>query len=59
MQHELVAAALDISERRRETLRHMKEAIEKGDKEEVFEFAKALCGVENEQTSDRISESVN
>ena len=48
----LVDAALVICERRRQTLAHIKEAVEVGDMCEVYDLAKRLCGMEDEQACD-------
>jgi hypothetical protein len=55
----VVSIALEISERRRDTLRQMKAALEKGEHDKVIEHAKELCGIEDEQTCDRIDTSIN
>lgn len=51
-------AALEISERRRETLATMKEALERGDSQEALEYARQLCGIEDEE-SDRTHQSIH
>jgi hypothetical protein len=54
----IVDAAVEISERRRETLATMKEALERGDSEEALEYARQLCGIDDEE-SDRTNQSVH
>ena len=44
-------AALEIADKRRETLARLRAALEKGDDAEALKVARALCGVENEEES--------
>jgi hypothetical protein len=51
--HGLIAAALEISAKRAQTLRCMKSALERGDDFKALQMARELCGLENEQQSRR------
>ncbi len=44
-------AALEIADKRRETLARLRAALEKGDDTEALKVARALCGVDDEQKS--------
>lgn len=58
----LVDAALEISAKRRETLARMRDAFQRGDREEALALAEKLCGVrgvDDEQKSHRTDQSVN
>jgi hypothetical protein len=57
--HGLIAAALEISDERAETLRRMKSALERGDDLLALEAARELCGLEHEQKSHRAYTSFN
>jgi hypothetical protein len=52
-------AALEISERRAQTLAQLKEAREQGDTERVLILVDELCGIDDEQKSHRVDTSVN
>jgi len=49
MSGELVEKALEIARKRRQLLEEIREAILVGDKEAVFELARKLTGVANEE----------
>lgn len=51
----LIDAALEIAERRRETLRRLREALKAKDVIEVFRAAEELCGLSDDQKSNRIN----
>jgi hypothetical protein len=55
----LVDAALEISNRRRAILERMREAFELGKDQEALSLAKELCGVNNEQESNRADSRLN
>lgn len=55
----LVDAALEISARRRETLGQLREALEQGREQEALQLAQQLCGIDYEQKSDRVNQSIN
>jgi hypothetical protein len=52
-------AALEIADKRRETLTRLRAALEKGDDTEALEVARALCGIEHEQEGYRAGSRVN
>ena len=52
-------AALEIADKRRETLARLRAALEKGDDTEALKVARALCGVEDGQKSHRADPRVN
>lgn len=47
----LIELALEISRRRADTLRQIREACERDDKEEVMRLSKILVGLDDEQKS--------
>jgi hypothetical protein len=49
MQHQIIDRALEISRKRREYLEAIRNAIRSGDKDSVFEFAKKLVGLSDEE----------
>jgi hypothetical protein len=55
----LIDAALEISERRRETIGQLRDALEHGREREALELAQQLCGINYEQKSNRVNTSVN
>jgi hypothetical protein len=55
----IIDAAFEISERRRDILAQMREAFDRGDVSEALTLAKKLCGVDDEQKSNRTDQSVN
>ena len=55
----VVEAALEIARKRRDTLARLRAAVESGDNTKVFEIARELWGVENDEESHRISPRVN
>ena len=55
----IIEAAREIAARRRETLSRLRAALECGDTEQVLNIARELCGVNHEQESNRINQSVN
>jgi hypothetical protein len=58
MPSDLIAKALEIARKRREILLAMREAIRAGDKNVVFELARRLTGLGDEE-SHRTGSSVN
>lgn len=48
----LIEVALEISRRRADTLRQMREACERGDKEEVMRLSRQLVGLDEMQKSE-------
>jgi hypothetical protein len=52
-------AALEIARRRRDTLAHLRGALEAGNQELALAFAKELCGLTHDQTSHRTDPRVN
>jgi hypothetical protein len=55
----LLDAALEIASKRRETLDHLRAALESRDDAEALRFARQLCGLENEETSNRVDPGFN
>lgn len=55
----IIDAALEISERRRNILAQMREALKQGDEGKALTLAKKLCGVDDEQKSNRIDSRLN
>jgi len=55
----LVEAALEISRKRAETLGQLRDALERGDKEEALVLAKQLVGLSDDQESNRVDTSVH
>jgi hypothetical protein len=55
----LIDAALEVSERRRAILERMRKAFEIGNDQEALSLAKELCGVNNEQKSNRTYPGLN
>jgi uncharacterized protein YpiB (UPF0302 family) len=57
----IIEAAIEISERRRELLSRLKDALERGDETVALALAKQLCGMEgnDEQKSDRVNPRIN
>jgi hypothetical protein len=49
MQNPLIETALKITEKRRRILSDMREAVTVGDRDKVFELAKKLTGLSDEQ----------
>lgn len=49
MKPDIVERALEISSRRREYLEAIRKAIRVGDKDSVYEFAKKLTGLSDEE----------
>lgn len=52
---DLIDAALEIAERRRETLCRLREALRAKDVSEVFRAAEELCGISDDEKSNRIN----
>lgn len=48
----LLEAALDISRRRADTLRLIREAFDRGDEREVLRLSRILVGLDDEQKAD-------
>jgi hypothetical protein len=44
----LIDAALEIAEKREQTLERLEAALRQGDTPEVYKFAKELCGLKDE-----------
>jgi hypothetical protein len=55
----LVDAAIEIAQRRRETLRRLRQALETSEDAEALNVARELCGMENEQESHRTDTRIN
>lgn len=55
----LVDAAMEIAQRRRETLRRLRRALETSEDAEALNVARELCGIENEQESHRTDTRIN
>lgn|SRR5262249_20911847 len=56
---DLIDIALEISAQRRETLAKLRDALRRGDREAVWSLANRLCGLEDNETSDRAHTSVH
>jgi hypothetical protein len=52
-------AALEIADKRRETLARLRAALEQGDDTEALKVARTLCRVENGEKSHRADPRVN
>ena len=48
-------AAMKIAEQRREILVQLRAALENNDQANINRFARELCGLNNDQTSDRVN----
>ena len=59
MLNPLVERALQIAERRKRILADMCQAIRRGDKDTVFDLAKKLTGLTDEQKCHRIDPRLN
>ncbi len=59
VQRRLVAVALEISARRAEILERLREAVEREDKDDVFQIAIELVGANREQKSSRTDSDAN
>jgi hypothetical protein len=55
----VVTAALEIAAKRSETLARLRAAVKSGNDAEGLKIARELCGVDNEQKSDRTHPRVN
>jgi len=51
----VIEAALEIAEKRRETLRRLREALKAKDVIEVFRAAEELCGFSDDEKSNRVN----
>lgn len=51
----LVEAALAIAEKRRDILTRLRSALEQGKDAEALEFARQLCGLENDEARNRVN----
>jgi hypothetical protein len=56
---DLLDAALEIAQKRRDTLARLRAAVEAQDKAQTFSIARELCGLDDEQESDRTRPRVN
>lgn len=54
----LVEAALEIAERRTNTLRELRVALERGDNDLALSIARKVCGL-NDQKSHRVVEGIH
>jgi hypothetical protein len=52
-------AALEIAGKRRETLARLRIALEQGNNAQALNIARELCGLDDEQESDRTHPRVN
>jgi hypothetical protein len=50
----LIDVAMKISQKRRNILQRMRAALERGDNAEALKFARELCGLHDDETSDRV-----
>jgi hypothetical protein len=48
-------AAREIAQQRRQILIQLRAALEQGDQPNINRFARELCGLNNEQTSNRVN----
>jgi hypothetical protein len=55
----LVRAASTIAQARRECLQSLRAALMRRNDAEALEFARKLCGLENDETSSRIDSSLH
>ena len=55
----LLDAAIEIAQKRRETLRRLRQALESSQDAEALNVARELCGLENEQESYRTDTRIN
>ena len=51
----IIDTALEIAERRRETLRRLRAALKARRTAEVVDIAEELCGLSHDETSDRVN----
>jgi hypothetical protein len=49
----LIGAAVQIAGKRRETMKRLRTAILNSDTSEVYKYARELCGLENDEESNR------
>jgi hypothetical protein len=52
---ELIAKAVEIASRRRQTLSQLRSALESGDERRALELARKYCGLTNDEKSDRVN----
>jgi hypothetical protein len=52
---ELIAKAVEIASRRRQTLLLLRSALESGDERGALELARKYCGLTNDKKSDRFN----
>jgi hypothetical protein len=55
----VLEAALEIAQRRRDTLAQLRAALEAGDQERAITLAKELCGLAHEQEGNRTNSRIN
>lgn len=51
----LIAEALEIAQKRRETLEQMRAALKRGDDVEALKQARILCGLTDEKQGNRVN----
>ncbi len=59
MHAQIVEKALEISQKRRRLLDEMRKAIRAGEKDTVFQLARRLTGLTDEQERHRTRKSIN
>ncbi len=59
MHAQIVEKALEISQKRRRLLKEMRKAIRAGEKDTVFQLARRLTGLIDEQECHRTRKSIN